>query len=242
MASNDTTASGDVLFQDGDDLSETNIAETAAKSNQSDYVERGLGFSNISSGSVTVGSGHAVIEDGNKAYDVFPDQTDVSLPESNGVNHIFLVHDPSVDNDITFHADTDDTGPSNPSLKIGTVDTSDNSSTTTNRAPDGDYGSLSADEILNGDARIATDTLTVSGTSDIVSDMANGRVIVELQSTESAFGGVDKVDFKSNGSATVDQTDTRGSNSRSYAIDGSGNLELTTSEECNLTLYKFGPQ
>jgi len=175
MASEDTSASGNVVFQDGDSLSESNIAQAAAKSNQTDYVERGLGFANISSGSVTVGNGHVVIEDSNKAYDLFPDQTDVSLPESNGTNHIFAVHDPSVDDNISYHADTDDSAPSNPAVKIGTVDTSNTSSTTTNRAPNGDYESLSTEDLsIADDIQVATDS------SELQSLLADGRTIMLL--------------------------------------------------------------
>lgn len=153
MASNTQSVSGDVLYQGGDDLSETNLTKTAAKSNLTDYVERGLGFSvDHGANEVTIGSGHAIIQDGAAAYDVFPDQTTLSLPATSGTNYVFLTHDPASDNSISYHIDDADTAPSNPSLKIGTVDTAnDTSDDTINRDPDGSFETVSIERAAIND-------------------------------------------------------------------------------------------
>jgi len=137
MAQNEPSISADVVWQDGDDLSETNLTRTAAKSNQTDYVERGLGFSvDTFAGNVDIGSGHAVIRDGNSAYDVFPaEATGVSLP-GGGVNHIYVAIDPDTDDSVYYHIDEDQSPPTgDPSLYIGQVDAESGSATVANREP-----------------------------------------------------------------------------------------------------------
>jgi len=103
MAENNVTTTGTVVWQDGDDLSEQNLTQRAAKTNQSDYVERGLGITaDWAAGTIDIGSGYAVVRDGQQAYDVFPDaQAGVSLPNSSGSNYVYLTHDPATDDDIS---------------------------------------------------------------------------------------------------------------------------------------------
>jgi len=147
MAENNVTGSGRVLFQKDDDLNETNLADVAAKSNQTDYVERGLSITYDSNAdTIDIGSGHAVIEDGNQAYDVFPDaESDLSLPNAGGNNYVFLEHDPATQDDVQYHIDDDDTAPSNPSLKIAVVDANANNVDEKNRNPDATFRSADAD-------------------------------------------------------------------------------------------------
>lgn len=136
MSQNETSVSGDVVWQDGDDLSETNLTRSAAKSNLTDYVERGMGVT-VDSGSNTVdiGSGQAIIQDGIHAYDVFPNQaTGVSLPGS-GTNYIYVALKPDADDDVYIHIDEDQSPPSDPSLLIATADASTGSATVKNREP-----------------------------------------------------------------------------------------------------------
>jgi len=107
MTQNELSVPGDVLWQDGDDLSESNLTRTAARSNATDYVERGLTVTvDAGAGTIDIGSGHCIIHDGVAAYDVFPNQvTDISLPAPNGTNHIFIGIDQTVDDGIAYHVD-----------------------------------------------------------------------------------------------------------------------------------------
>ena len=150
MTSNETSVSADVLPQDGDDLSETNLTRTAAKSNLTDYVERGLGFNaDFAAGTVDIGSGHAIIQDGVNAYDLFPSQiADLSLPSSSGVNHVFVAIQPGTDDAAYYHIDDTDDPPADPSIKIGTVDTANNTADDTiNRRPDVELGNTDIDAL-----------------------------------------------------------------------------------------------
>ena len=162
MASNDTTASGTVVWQDGDDLDEQNLPRAAAKSNQTDYVERGLTVTlDGANDTVDIGSGHAVIQDGQEAYDVFPDQqTNISLPNTGGSNYIFLVHDPATDDDVRYHIDDDDSPPADPSLKIAIADTSADSVTPLHQAPAAEFDNVS---VTNKGEFGAVDTDQVTG-------------------------------------------------------------------------------
>lgn len=154
-----------VLWQDGDDLSEQNLTEVLALENQTDYVVRGLGFSSIGSDTVDIGSGYAVIETANnEAYHVFPDSRSNLSLTSNDVNHVFLEIDETTDDSIDYHIDTADTAPSNPSLKIGTVDTNTDTGTELNRDP-----SVSADELTVNDITaklIRTSNQSISASTD----------------------------------------------------------------------------
>lgn len=145
---------GKVLFNGGDALSETNLAEVAAKHNQSDYVERGLVLSpNWSTNELQIGSGHVVIRDGTLAYDVFPDERSgsdaLSLPNSNGQNYIHLTFDPDAsdpDGSITYEISGDNSPPSTPSLLVATADTSTEDAIEQNRDPDAKFEALDANE------------------------------------------------------------------------------------------------
>lgn len=145
----DTSTTGTVLFQTGDALSEANLRTVAAKGNQTDYVERGIGLTpDHTNEELDIGAGHAVIEDNNEAYDLYPDEvTGISLVTTTGVNHVFLAHRPGTDDDIYIHIDSDDTAPADPSLKIGTVDAGNDTHTELNRAPDASFETLALDDL-----------------------------------------------------------------------------------------------
>lgn len=142
MASTDVTnVGGDTPFDDGDNLSETAFREALAQTNLVDYVIRGCGFSvdfganTLDIGNTNTRGNFAVVTNNNLAYPIFPDQaTGISLPNTNGVNHVFIHYDAAND-EIDYHVDDDDSAPTGASLKIGTVDTSSNSSTELNREP-----------------------------------------------------------------------------------------------------------
>ncbi len=182
MASNETTVSGDVLYQNGDDLSEANITRSAARSNATDYVERGLSVVvDAAAGTIDIGSGHCIVQDGIHAFDVFPNQiTDISLPAPNGTNHVYLVIDETVDDDIAYHVDDDDTPPANPSLKIATADGDAGTSTPVNPRPDVQLGDTDIQRLvaaLDANGQDIQNVGTLDG--DLVSTSVNNTVRVQ---------------------------------------------------------------
>ncbi|RLM39272.1 hypothetical protein [Haloarcula sp. Atlit-120R] len=185
MASNETTVSGDVLYQNGDDLSEANLTRSAARSNATDYVERGLSVVvDAAAGTIDIDSGHCIVQDGIHAYDVFPNQvTDISLPAPNGMNHVYLVIDEAVDDDIAYHVDDDDTPPANPSLKIATADGGAGTATPLNPDPAAAFNQ----------AALADRAAQPSGVSDkrvLYVDESDGNVYkVNPDGTEEQLGG-----------------------------------------------------
>jgi len=196
MPSNDSAVSGSVDFQTGDDLSETALGKREAKSNQSDYVERGLGFSvDAAGGTVTIGSGYAVVRDGTKAYDVDPDQaTDITLPDSSGLNYIYLAIEPGTDDSIYYHLDTDKSAPTDPAVYIGQADGSDGSKSEANRDPAGEFRSLDTPELKGGVTgnNSLTDLLgegldVVSNKLRVISniwDEGNNEIVADVNNTQ----------------------------------------------------------
>ncbi|MFD1646070.1 hypothetical protein [Haloarchaeobius litoreus] len=150
-----------VLFQNGDDLTESNLARLLARSNSSDYVERGLRFSaDYRDNTLTIGNGMAVVADSstNRAYVVLTEQRqNISLPITSGANYVYLTIDPSTRDAVSIHIVGDDSSPSNPSLKIGEIDTANGTSTELNREPDLMVGDITSDGTTVYDA----DTNTV---------------------------------------------------------------------------------
>lgn len=126
-----------VYFESGDDITENSLATVLSRSNTGDYVETGLDLTaDYANNDLDITSGMAVIQDGTQTYVVLPDsRADLALTDA-AVNHVFLDYDPSVDDALAYHIDTDDTPPSSTSLKIGEVDTSASTTTPLNRAPD----------------------------------------------------------------------------------------------------------
>jgi len=236
MAENNTSVSGDVLYQNGDDLSETNITRTAARSNATDYVERGLGATvDSAAGTVDINSGHCIIQDGINAYDVFPNQlTDVSLPAPNGTNHIYIQIDDTVDDQITFHVDDDDTPPPQPSLKIATADGSAGTSTPFNPNPDAAFGDVDAD-LVNTDG--ITLTAELSETIPFASGESKSRPIGAGYETDNLL-------------ASATPANDPG-NRHDYAVDGIRRdadgvyyIEVTETHEsgggdCKITVWKI---
>lgn len=153
MAQTESNISGDVPLEDGDNLSESQLRKYIARGNAVDYVEDGCGFSvdhtndTIDIGTTTTDGNFAIIEDSQQAYPLFPDQaTGIALPNASATNHVFIAYDTSNDQ-IYYHIDDDDTAPSDPSLKIGTVDTANDTSTELNREPSIATGQLNSEDL-----------------------------------------------------------------------------------------------
>jgi len=163
MAQNETSVSGDVVWQDGDDLSEANLTRVAAKNNQTDYVERGLTVTvDSAAGTIDVGSGHCTIQDGINAFETFPNQqTGISLPEPSGTNYVYVTIDETSDDSITLHVDDDDSPPSSPSLKIATADGGTGTATQLNRGPVADFETveIGGTAVLQSDGMVAASAI-----------------------------------------------------------------------------------
>ncbi|WP_336358982.1 hypothetical protein [Haloarcula sp. CGMCC 1.6347] len=209
MASNETTVSGDVLYQSGDDLSEANLTRSAARSNATDYVERGLAvIVDAAAGTIDIDSGHCIVQDGVHAYDVFPNQiTDISLPAPNGVNHVYLVIDETVDDDIAYHVDDDDTPPANPSLKIATADGDAGTSTPLNPRPDVQLGDTDIQRLV---AALDANGQDITGVGAFDSDSVSTKQIASNRYNAGAFAGSDPDARLDNALSAI------GSNSRLY--------------------------
>jgi parallel beta-helix repeat protein len=172
-----------VLYQTDDDLSQTNLAASAKRQNAEAYVERGLELQNYDGTGLTVdvSAGHAIISAGSDAaYDVFPDaRSGVSLTDS-AVNSVYVVIDPTTQDDVTVEARTSGT-PANPHLKIGEVDTSADSTTDVARDPDGSFGSVSADELVGNHDRVVSSTSELQSLPDDV--QAGETVLIDQPDT-----------------------------------------------------------
>jgi len=173
-----------VIYQDGDDLSETNLALMLAVGNQTDYKERGFGFNpDWTNNDLTIGTtdqwgNFAIIKDAKQAYYLLADQRTVSLPNTNGKNYVYLHHDPTQDDHIGIHVDSIQTPPTNPSLLIGTVDTSNQTyDDTINDSPDGEFGAIDTDETTINDSLMASG-LTLSD------DPSNPTTILDYLSSQ----------------------------------------------------------
>lgn len=156
-----------VVYQDQDDITEQNLAAILDLKNNSDFVESGMGFNadfvnnEVTIGNTTLFGNHAIIRGPAGAYHVFPDQKTKGLATGSGVNHIFVFTDPNTNDSVGYHVDADDTPPSDPSIKIGTIDAGAETTTLLNRAPDADFGDTTHDSVTSD--LISTDSLTVNG-------------------------------------------------------------------------------
>lgn len=247
---------------EGDWNDAANFAQLAAAVGRSDFVVNGMGFSNISSTSVDIGQGVAAVTDTNAtaantsetrdsvAYVVEADaRTGVTLTDT-AINYIYLDIDLTTGDAISYHVDTDDTPPTTaPYLKIGTVDTNDNSSTTLNRfAPVVDVkdsgtvvetaGVLDFDENVSvtGNDRTATVSVPNAGFTNVVNvssdyvasagefvlgDASGGSINVTLPGPKDGAEVAVKKISDSGNSVTIQ---TPGSET----IDASSGISLTT--------------
>lgn len=143
-----------VLWQNaGSDFSETTAGKNWARSNVLDYVEQGFSFTlnaatpslDIQSGSDTDNLAHLSDSDGRGVTLDMDDRTGLSLTDS-ATNYVYVAFTPSNTDDIYIHIDTDDSAPSgDPSLKIGEVDTSADTTTELNRDPQASFRDLFTD-------------------------------------------------------------------------------------------------
>lgn len=170
MAGTDNNVSGEARQTDGDQLSETALNAVDKRANASDYVERGCGFSvdhganTVDIGSTGTRANFAIVTNDTSqlAWKLFPDQaTGLSLQTTSGTNHVFIAYDEANDQ-IYYHIDDDDSAPSDPSLKIGTIDASADTDTETNREPTITVEDLDIESLSEGAAKILIEGYTDS--------------------------------------------------------------------------------
>lgn len=214
-----------ITFQTDDDLSEVNLTEANARTNQTDYVVRGLSFSadfgnntlDITSGNEP---GHAVIETANnEAYDVFADdRTGLSLTDST-TNHVWLTIDPSTDDSVTVNINTsgsDPAGSGETSLKIGEVDTSADTTTELNRGP----------AMIGGAVSISA-AYTTNGETVVFVDTSSSAVTVTLATADATLGKeIRVVDMGNNAGTNAITIDTEGS--ATFIPGGASSITITT--------------
>ncbi|WP_210423582.1 hypothetical protein, partial [Halorussus marinus] len=172
-----------VIFQNDDALSEQNLSQQRARENSTDYVERGLTVSaDWSNNEIDVAAGHAVIKDGANAYDVFPDsRTNKALADGSGMNYVFLVIDPTNQDDVSIPVNATGSAPSSASVLVAEVDAGAEAVVATNQAPDATFGSAEAQSFSTGElSNVARFIEAGTSLSDINDELSQpGTVVFE---------------------------------------------------------------
>lgn len=146
----------DKIFpQDGDTDSGVNFSEWIARANLTNYVEEGLSLSaDFTNNVLDVSAGRAYIMHGDEDKLIIADQrTGLALPDSSGTNVVYLDPTFSVNDEVAITILADGSTPSGAYLRLGTVDTQNETVTEENRAPSietegGSLGDIGDDEAL----------------------------------------------------------------------------------------------
>lgn len=173
---------------DADWSSAGHFASLADDPNSAGFVVEGFEFSvdytvpelHINSGKARIRStATADVQDSDGAYTRTVDHGFVQVVECDGmsgialtddaVNHVWIANDPTENERVYFEVNADGTAPSDPSLKIGEVDTSNDESTSLNRRPDGRFQTLDVVEDGEGSG-IDADTLRGNTPADLTAD------------------------------------------------------------------------
>ncbi|SNZ18185.1 hypothetical protein SAMN06269185_3284 [Natronoarchaeum philippinense] len=152
---------------DADYSSAGHFGGLAAQSNSTDYVEAGMGFTpDFGTPALDIGAGLAYIRH-EATVNVQDDVGDyindwkqgislaVQVPSVSGLaltdgatNHVFVALDLSSNNGAEYVINTTGDAPSAPSLKIGTVDTANDTVEELNRDPDLSFEVASGEELV----------------------------------------------------------------------------------------------
>ncbi|GAA0200320.1 hypothetical protein ACFFQF_00975 [Haladaptatus pallidirubidus] len=137
------------LFETDDPLNEETVGKLVklfAKADSSGFIFEGLSTTaDHANNDISVGSGRAIIVNGEQAYPVeHPGVTDASMATSSGVNVVRVVYNPSVNDDVTIDIRTKSaSAPTNPALKIAEVDSlNDQPANEFNRQKDDSFGTV----------------------------------------------------------------------------------------------------
>lgn len=172
--------------QSGDKNDAEHFAALVGQDNLTDHVARGMNFTvDFTVPEVTISTGKAFLSldsgtassSGDTVLDlnhfVQMPQTTVSLSDGS-TNTIFIEPDYLTDDNASFAAYTDTSNASADAFRIGTVDTSADTSTEENRVPDVDVGQItdSGGNVIYDDSnnwinqsRLENDSVTVAGNS-----------------------------------------------------------------------------
>ena len=184
--------------QTGDPDDAENFAQLIGQTNLADFVETGMGLTpDYSNLSVTVGAGQAYVSTGTQTASSTSEdrlettmvvqvaQDTLALTDA-AVNHVYVEPNIGTDDSASYQVYTDETNAGANALKIGEVDTSNNTATELNRYPEhalqlleiyNDSGTRVATLDSNGDLTVdnAADiggSLTVSGQTVLNGDLS----------------------------------------------------------------------
>ncbi len=138
-----------VYIQNGDVFSGDVAGDVLGRSNISDYVEDGLGFTpDFTNTELAISAGKAFIQDADgRDATLLPDSRSGLSLTADATNDVYLTFDPTSTDAISYEINTTGSEPSDPSLRVGIVDTSAETYEETNRRPDGEFESVGAREI-----------------------------------------------------------------------------------------------
>ena len=171
--------------QSGDWADAANFAFADRKENVVDYVEEGLNFTvDYVTPAVDISAGKAIVSDpsadssntgetrNNVAYAVWLNaRSGVGLTDA-AVNHIWMDAQVGSDDSPRIVVNTDNTQPTSHSIKIGEIDTSNDTSTELNRAPTGRFQSIGLSQGSNDefefDYDLSADELVLRDTENDV--------------------------------------------------------------------------
>jgi hypothetical protein len=140
---------GQIYAQDGDELSEQNLNESAVTGNAEDYVVRGLGIEgnvDYTALEVSVPSGYCRILTNQQVYRVEVDAVTKTISD-NSTHDVFVRIDPATDDDVSVVITQDGSTPTDTYLQIGTIDTNANDAADLNRNPTGSFESVSTERL-----------------------------------------------------------------------------------------------
>lgn len=204
-----------VFPQNGDFDDGENFAHLKGQSNLLDYVETGMDFTyNAGGPSVDIAAGKAYIEvsSGTGAqsgktftrlgYVVEKNATNAVPLTNNDVNYIWLEANEGTDDAAAYEVTLADTPPSDGSVKIGEIDTTNDTVTELNRGQSPVYTNADVEDtlILSGGAI----DLTQAGANTVVTLKSGRKLVVE------ASGGADTHEFSDNGDLDISGSLTEG--------------------------------
>ncbi|MDS0284685.1 hypothetical protein [Haloarcula onubensis] len=234
----------DHTFPQNDDPNDAeNFGEWGGRQNISDYVEYGLNFQNVDYGNlvfdVTEGKCYTLAPDAAAAttgelrhridYGIHLDARGGKTLTDNAVNYVFVKPNVATDDAPEIVVNTTGTPPTDASLKIGELDTNNNTATELNRRPDVTLGDADIERLAAALDANGQDISNVGAfDSDSVSTVENsitGETDVKL-SRSSSLTSVSAGSYV-NAFDTVDEDNRNEVNSSTeFVPDKSGRYEI----------------
>jgi len=180
---------------EGDYDDAANFASLAQATGLTDYVVQGLNFTlNASTPSLDISKGKAVVtqsqatssqsaetRDGVAFVAEMDARTGISLTDGD-VNHVFLQVDLSSDDTINIVVNTTNSAPAQPYVKLGTVDTSTDTTTELNR------GTPIEADTLRGNNGSSGQVLQTDGSNTSWEDLGGGETVKTVSSDYTTSG------------------------------------------------------